>query len=146
MSRSFILCLTLCTLLLVQCGTNTATAPAAPVAEQSPEAVSEQWTTAMRENDRVAALALVGDLGGDARQTLFVDQMLNRMRGMLDASGPTGGLVTYQAFPPVDDGKDKLGLSRWTYAKTKRCYVVHLTPTDQGWKVINWGESTKCPA
>lgn len=73
-------CCVVISLLLVQCSTNTATAPAAPVAEQSPEAVSEQWTTALRENDRVAALALVGDLGSDARETLFVDQKLNRMR------------------------------------------------------------------
>ena len=79
---SHLVCLNLvaCALLLVQCSTNTATAPAAPVAEQSPEAVSEQWTTALRENDRVAVLALVGDLGSDARETLFVDQKLNRMR------------------------------------------------------------------
>ena len=135
--------LVVCILTLAAC-TNTADTTTT-IQNQTPESVNTAWIEALKTNNRQAALLLVGDLGGKEQQTLFVDQMLRRMSGMLDPSLPPGGLVSIQEFTPVPDGQDMLGKSLWTFAKTKRCYESRMTPQQNEWKVINWGERAVCP-
>jgi hypothetical protein len=111
---------------------------------ETPEAIHARWLAAVRNNDRVAALALVYiDM---AERASFVDQTLLTMQDLMTTpSSPTGALLKIATRPPTDAGQGKRAISIWHFANKTRCYATDLTMGDTGWRIINWGQVARCP-
>jgi hypothetical protein len=117
------------------------------VVDPGPEAVHAAWVTAVRANERDAALALVAPMGGN--EALFVDGALGRMLEILrDGSNgtiETGALEGVDTLPLTDAGAGKVAISVWRFAAVTWCWETQLTPTDAGWRVTGWKQRLDCP-
>lgn len=118
------------------------TAPA-----QSPEDVHAAWVNALRNNDRQAALAVMGVHGelGDA----FAGQMLNQTQSMIanqrNRVRELGPLEGVDILPVVDRGAGKIGYSCWRFQQVTLCYGTMLAADGDQWGVTDWGTVKDCP-
>jgi hypothetical protein len=124
-------------IILAGCGTSTNVI-------ETPEAIHARWLAAIRNNDRVAALALVdADM---AERERFANQTLQTVQDLMtSSSSPTGTLLRIATRPPTDAGQGKRAISVWHFANKTWCYATDLTMGDTGWRIINWGQVTRCP-
>lgn len=113
---------------------------------QTPEDVHAQWIAALQSNNRSALLNLAAE---QDFKTSFVDDSVRRMQDYI-ANGYETGYVTGGAFQGVDVleltdiGQGKTGWSRWRFADLSICYATTLTPTETGWRVLDWGQRSNC--
>jgi hypothetical protein len=115
--------------------------------DPGPEAVHTAWITAVRENGRDTALALVTPMGGN--ETVFVDSALGRMQEILrDGSNgtiDTGALQGVDTLPLEEAGGGKVGVSVWRFDSVTWCWETQLVPTNAGWRVTDWKQRLDCP-
>jgi hypothetical protein len=107
-------------------------------------AVHARWVTAVRENDRAAALALVS--ANRAQREQFVDEALRAIQDLQTAPhSPTGALRGVDVRDPTVQGAGQRGISIWHFERKLWCYQTELIRTDNGWRVIWWGQVAHCP-
>jgi hypothetical protein len=115
------------------CGNSTAAAP---------EDVHAAWVQALRNNDRQTLLSLAAE---SPYREVTVDQTLATMqdyvRNGYSTVGVDGGaLQGVDVLPLAEQGQGKVGYSRWRFEAVTICYATELTPTDAGWRVLQWGQ------
>lgn len=115
------------------CGNSTAAAP---------EDVHTAWVRALRSNDRQALLSLAAE---SPYREVTVDQTLTTMQEYVrhgySTVGVNGGaLQGVDVLPLADRGQGKVGYSRWRFEAVTICYATELTPTEAGWRVLQWGQ------
>jgi hypothetical protein len=127
--------------LLVACGDTGSTV------DPGPEAVHTTWITAVRENERETALALVAPMSGN--ETVFVDSALGRMQEILreqsNGTVATGALQSVDTLPLDDAGVGKVGISVWRFAAVTWCWETQLAPSEGRWAVTGWKQRLQCP-
>ncbi len=129
--------LLLLVLVLANCG-------ATPPVTLTAAAVHARWVTAVRENDRAAALALVS--ADRAQREQFVDEALRVIQDLQTAPhSPTGALRGVDVRDPTVQGAGQRGISIWHFERKLWCYQTELIRTDNGWRVIGWAQVAHCP-
>jgi hypothetical protein len=117
-------------------------------ATAAPETVHAQWVQALRDNDRATLLALAAE---SPHRESMVDQTLARMQdyvrnGYVGVGVEGGTLQGVDVLPLQRNGQGATGLSRWRFATVTICYAAALTPTNDGWRVRDWGQAGGCSA
>jgi len=135
--RRLLCFLSLCFLLLVGCSSTSAGALNA-------RDVHTRWVAAVRANDRATVLALVKhDL---PQREQFVDQALGAIADLQTAPhSPTGALRDVEIRDPIPQGAVQEAMSVWYFERKTWCYRTALMSTDDGWRVIGWGQVAQCP-
>src|SRR3954452_10661311 len=122
-------------LLLAGCGGGATTNPAQ---------VHQDWLLALRDNNRAHALELFADMDGkDNEVQLLLNRMQDELHRPVGAFGRGGPLISAQAFKLEDRGAGKRGWSRWQFAREAECYTTDLAQTPQGWRVVDFNQTTK---
>jgi hypothetical protein len=135
MRRLTFLCLL--ALALIGCGST-------PPVILTAAAVHARWVTAVRENDRAAALSLVS--ADRAQRDQFVDETLGTIQDLQTAPhSPTGPLHGVDIRDPTSQGAGQRGISIWHFERKTWCYQTDLIQTADGWRVTHWGQVVKCP-
>ncbi len=107
-------------------------------------AVHSRWITAVRENDRTAALELVS--ADRAQREQFVDEALGAIQDLQTAPhSPTGVLRSVDVRDPTVHGAGQRGISIWHFERKTWCYQTELNRTAAGWRVNGWGQVAHCP-
>ncbi|MBX0331082.1 hypothetical protein K2Z83_25860 [Oscillochloris sp. ZM17-4] len=142
-----ILAALLLALLLAACGS--ASSPQETGLDRSdPAAVNAAWVTAVQQNDRAAALALL-DAGSEQASAFNVDQYLGAVaRHISPTDGKPDSAGAFLRAEPLDVrevGAGRRAYSRWVFEKKTRCYYAELAEIGGQWTVTSWyGTDTGC--
>lgn len=123
-------------LLLVGCGaTPTPVAPTVPDVSVSPATVHEHFIAALQNNDRHAALELVGTI--QFKEGL-VDKWLQDATALQRPSHFIGKFVEVRMLPPTEQGQGYTAINVWQHETGADCYRANLAQTEATWHVIHW--------
>lgn len=132
-------------LILLCCGLwGCARLPIAPAPTTPVDDVHQQWVQGLRESnfDQVYGAMVPID-----SKEMLTDLMLEHAREWQQAgavAGTSGALVAVEVLPVQVDAGNGKGVSVWQYEQGAWCLITHLRPTDNGWRVLNFGTDPSC--